>query len=294
MNKDQSLPDTRALSQRLSTMSRERLYDVYERFQWPRALGSDNLAMSPEITTLSGTEVWSTLSDEQIRQLSICETGTLFSNTLNGERVLVAGLASQLHSREVTPEITDYLHHFLDEENKHMVMFGLYCKKYVGRVYPEKKFSLPTQPPAPGEALIRFYAMAMVVEAYGDYYNVRVMQDDRCDPLVRDISRVHHQDEARHMAFDRAYLTELTATHLPQWDEETINTFRTWLAGFMRVNWVTFYNPAAYRDAGIQDPYEVQRMAMASPAQRELRRTVAKNVTQFFLKVGLLAEEPEL
>lgn len=294
MKPETALNNTRELSRRLSVMSRERFYDVYDRFQWPERLGSDFLAMSPEITTLSGTEVWSSLSDEQIRRLSICETGTLFSNTLNGERLLVAGLATQLYSRDVTPEITDYLHHFLDEENKHMIMFGLYCEKYVGRVYPDKKFSLPTQSPAPGEALIRFYAMAMVVEAYGDYYNVRVMQDERCDPLVRDISRVHHQDEARHMAFDRAYLTELAAEHLPRWEAQTLERFQSWLAGFMRVNWVTYYNPAAYRDAGIEDPYEAQRIAMASPAQQELRHTVARNVTRFFLKIGLLAEEPEL
>ena len=39
-------------------------------------------------------------------------------------------------------EITEYLHHFVDEENKHMVMFGEFCNRYIGKVYPEKKISL--------------------------------------------------------------------------------------------------------------------------------------------------------
>lgn len=222
-----ALSHTNDLSKRLSALSREHFYDVYRTFDWPDEIDPDHLSMPPEVTTLSGTEVWSSLTDEQIHRLTICETATLFANTLHGERLLVSGLATQLYGRDATPEITDYLHHFLDEENKHMIMFGLFCEKYVGRVYPDKKFSLPGHAMAPGEELIRFYAMAMVVEAFGDYYNVRAMQDDRCDPLTRAISRAHHYDEARHLAFDRAYLTELAAEYLPQWPEETLSRLQT-------------------------------------------------------------------
>lgn len=229
------LTRTNELSRRLSALSRERFYDVYHSFEWPERLDPDRFAMSPEITTLAGTEVWSALTDEQIRALTIYETATLFSNTLNGERLLVSGLATQLYGRDATPEITDYLHHFLDEENKHMIMFGVFCDSYAGRVYPEKK-----------------------------------------------------------LAFDRAYLTELAAEHVPQWPEETLAAFRKWLAGFMRVNWVTFYNPAAYRDAGIENPYEVQQIALASDAQKALRRDISRGTVRFFQKIGLLEDEPEL
>lgn len=285
------LSRTSSLSERLSALSRERFYDVYREFDWPDALGADRLAMPPELTTLYGTTVWSSLSDEQIRKLTICETATLFSNTLNGERLLVGGLATQLYSKAATDEITDYLHHFLDEENKHMIMFGVFCRKYVGRVYPDKKFSMARQY-APGEELIRFYALAMVVEACGDYFNVRTTSDDRCDPIVRRISEIHHLDEARHLSFDRAYLTELAAEYLPRWDEATLRAFREWLAGFIKVNWVTYYNPAAYRDAGIEAPYEVQRTALDAPAQRALRETVTDGLARFFLKIGLLEAAP--
>lgn len=284
---------TNALAERLTAQSRERFYDVYEQFEWPDRLDPDAFSMSPEITTLSGTPIWSTLSDEQKWRLTITETATLFSNTLNGERVLVAGLASQLYSKGATPEITDYLHHFLDEENKHMIMFGVFCRKYVGRVYPDKRLAMPAKY-APGEELLRFYTLAMVVEAYGDYYNVRVMSDDRCNPLVRAISRVHHVDEARHIAFDKAYLAELAAEHMPGWDDATRKGFHGWLAGFMKANWQTFYNPAAYRDAGIEDPYEVQKIAMAAPAQKALREKVTSNVASFFLQTGLITELPDV
>lgn len=291
MKSEISTSRTNALAERLSALSRERFYDVYEQFEWPERLDPDSFSMSPEITTLCGTPVWSALTDEQKWRLTITETATLFSNTLNGEKVLVAGLASQLYSKAATPEITDYLHHFLDEENKHMIMFGVFCRKYVGRVYPDKRLAMPARY-APGEELLRFYTLAMVVEAYGDYYNVRVMGDDRCNPLVRAISRVHHVDEARHIAFDKAYLAELAAEHMPGWDDATRKSFQDWLAGFMKANWLTFYNPAAYRDAGIEDPYEAQKIALAAPEQKALREKVTANVASFFLQTGLIAELP--
>lgn len=280
---------TDQLSERLSAKSREAIYDVYRRFEWTDRIDPDRLAMPPEITTLYGTDVWGDLTDEQKHRLSICETGNLFANTLHGERALVAGLSQQLYGSKLSAEITDYLHHFLDEENKHMVMFGLYCRRYVGRVYPEKKLSFASEM-APGEGLIGFYAMAMVVEDFGDYFNIRTMKDDRCDPLVREISQVHHVDESRHLAFDRAYLADLCDRYLPQWDDAQRAKFSDWLRGFMKTNWATYYNPAVYKDAGIEAPYEVRRHAIDHPAQVELRAKIESKLSRFFEKLGLVAE----
>jgi hypothetical protein len=291
MNCSIDLTRTNRLSARLNALSREQFYDVYRQFDWPEGLDRDRFAMSPELSTLAGTPLWDDISDEQKWRLTITETGNLFSNTLNGERILVAGLTTQLYSKPASDEITDYLHHFLDEENKHMIMFGLFCRKYVGRVYPSRSFGLP-QKFAPGEELLRFFTLAMVVEEISDQYNARVMNDDRCDPLVRAISHLHHVDERRHLAFDRAYLIELAGAHLPHWDDSTIDGFRSWLSGFIKSFWLTFYNPSAYRDAGIDEPYEVQQLAMAAPAQRALREELSAPTVKFLMKTGLLAEPP--
>src|SRR6266705_194388 len=57
---------------------------------------------------------------------------------IHGEKALVEGLARKLYEREKR-EISPYLHHFLDEENKHMVYFGEFCTRYAGKIYPDKK-----------------------------------------------------------------------------------------------------------------------------------------------------------
>ena len=278
---------TDELSARLSAASREAFYDVYRRFAWTERLDVDRWAMPPELLTVYGTPVWGDLTDEQRHKLSIAETANLFANTLHGEQVLVAGLSERLYGTKLSDEITDYLHHFLDEENKHMVMFGIFCRKYLGRVYPDRSVAFPKLM-APGEAEIGFYAMAMVVEDFGDFYNIRTMKDDRCDPLVRDISELHHMDESRHLAFDRAYLTELSERWLPEWDEAQRAKFSSWLRGFMDANWSLYYNPSAYKDAGIPDPYAVRQIAIDHPAQVEHRAKIAAKLMRFFEKIELL------
>lgn len=283
---------TAEISRRLSQASRDDYYDVYRRFTWTDRLDPAKWAMPPELLTLWGTPVWDTLTDEQKHKVSLNETANLFANTLHGEKILVSGLSERLYQSKSEDDVSDYLHHFLDEENKHMVMFGIFCRKYAGRVYPPKALSFPKELAA-GEAEIGFYAMAMVVEDFGDFYNVRTMKDDRCDRLVREISEVHHMDESRHLAFDRAYLTELAEEWLPKWDEAQRTKFATWLRGFMDANWSTYYNPTVYREAGIPDAYEVRQQAFHHPVQVALRNQIAGKLTRFFEKIELLPKSPE-
>jgi hypothetical protein len=249
--------------------------------------------MPPELISLYGTPTWDAMDDAQRLRLSRFEIGNFFSLVLQGERPLVQGLIHRIHSKSTTWDITDYLHHFVDEENKHMVMFGEFCRRYVGKVYPEKKIALPRKY-ALGEEDIVFFCKVMVVEEYGDYYNVAIERDERVDPLVREVNRVHHVDEARHLAFGRRYLAEIFEQHAASWSAETLAGFRSWLSQYLKASWTDYYNPTAYRDAGIEDAYAVRQAALAHPACIEHRKRASAKLVNYFLKSGLLSEWPEL
>ncbi len=281
------------LATRLSGASRRKFWNVYDTFDWPQALDPALWYMPPELISIHGTPAYEALDEEQKRRLSLYEIGNLFSSVLRGEVLLVQGLAQRLHARGNGPEISGYLHHFADEENKHMVMFGEFCQRYIGKVYPDKKVALPRKY-AEGEEEVSFYCMAMVVEELGDYYNVVIDRDPRVDPLVRQINRVHHVDEARHLAFGRAHLADLFARHSPNWPAGTLEGFREWLVGYLRANWGDFYNPTMYRDAGLSDAYEIRQMALAHPACAAHRQRVSAKLVAYFVKTGLLAAEPAL
>jgi hypothetical protein len=281
------------LAERLSGASRRKFWNVYDAFEWPQALDPGLWCMPPELISIHGTPAYEALSEAQQRRLSLYEMGNLFSAVLRGEVLLVQGLAQRLHARGNGPEISGYLHHFADEENKHMVMFGEFCRRYIGKVYPDKKVALPRKY-AEGEEEVTFYSMAMVVEELGDYYNVLIERDERVDPLVRQINRVHHVDEARHLAFGRVHLADLFERHAPKWPAGTLAGFREWLTGYLRANWGDFYNPTMYRDAGLADAYEIRQMALAHPACAAHRERASAKLIAYFVKTGLLAAAPAL
>ena len=92
--------------------------------------------MSPDLISLHGTRHWDALDEQGRRVLSFFELVNFFSINIHGERMLIEGLAKRLY-RKHAETVTPYLHHFLDEENKHMFYFGRFCNQYAGKVYAE-------------------------------------------------------------------------------------------------------------------------------------------------------------
>jgi len=281
------------LASRLTQASRRKLWNVYGQFGWPEKLDQARWYMPPELISLYGTECWERLDEPARRRLSLYELGNFFSLVLQGERPLVQGLVHRLYAREAAHPVTEYLHHFIDEENKHMVMFGEFCMRYVGKVYPEKKIVLPRKYEK-GEEEIAFYCKVMVVEELGDYYNVAIERDERVDALVRELNRVHHVDEARHLAFGRRHLAELVERTLPAWSADTLAGFRAWLAEYVKSSWGDYYNPTAYKDAGLADGYQLRQQALAHPACAQHRARASAKLVGYFLEHGLLAGAPAL
>lgn len=281
------------LAERLSRASVKKFWNVYRDIAWPESVDPEaEWHMSPELVSLYGTKVWDELEPAQQRRLSFWETVNFFSITLQGERPLVQGLCNQMYSRQ-DRACTEYIHHFLDEENKHMVMFGEYCNRYAGKVYSWKKLALPKEY-AKGEEDVTFFIKALIVEELGDVYNVEVMRDERVSAIAREIHRIHHADEARHIIFGRKRLAEMWQEHAPKWKPETLSGVRTWLAQYLRSSWNDFYNPSVYRDAGLRDPYEIRQAALASESGRRHRVRISRKLVDYFLETGILDAEPSL
>ena len=280
------------LAVRLSRASVAKLWNVYDAIDWPERLDPGRWSMPPELVSLFGTESWEQLDEEGQKRLSFYELVNFFSLTLHGERPLVQGLCNQMYARQNTP-ITRYIHHFLDEENKHMVMFGEFCNRYAGKVYAQKKVSLPKDY-AKGEEDVTFFIKVLIVEELGDYYNVAIARDERVHPLVREINKLHHRDEARHIVFGKRLLKELFDEHSPRWTAATLEGVRSWLGNYLRSSWADFYNPSMYRDAGVPDAYEARQAALSAECCREHRGRVSQKLVDYLLETGILLEAPTL
>jgi hypothetical protein len=277
---------------RLCTLSKAKYANPYAAIDWPEQLDRDQWFMSPEIISIFGTEAYARLSETEQRRLSFYEAVNFFSLNIHGERPLVEGLARRLY-RQGHQALSSYLHHFLDEENKHMVLFGGFCLRYAGKIYVDKKIAFP-RAYAPGEEDFLFFAKVLIFEKIVDVYNVRMSKDARLAPLARRINLLHHLDEARHLAFGHLLVQRLFQEYSRQWSGATLQALRDYLSAYLVATWNEYFNPEVYRDIGLDDPFGLRERAFNQPRARAHRREVTEGCLRFLLSTGILTEEPAL
>jgi hypothetical protein len=275
---------------RLGRLSKAKYQNPYVAVDWPEAVdpGADWF-FTPELSSLHGTPGWDGLDDEGRHRLAFHEAANFFSLNIHGERALIAGLAARLYRPDLA-EVTDYLHHFLDEENKHSIYFGGFCQRYA-RVYRSRHVAFPGGTDREVEDLL-FFAKVLIFEEHADRYNVLQAKDARLHPLARFINAAHHADEARHLVFNRAIVQAMWQAGAGTWGAEQVAQIRRLLAQFLTVTWREYYNPDVYADCGLADPWQVAEQAWAAGPQRAHRSRISRRCLDFLLSTGLLLEEP--
>jgi hypothetical protein len=275
-----------AVVERLVRSSRDHEVSPYGAIDWPDALDpSRDWFLSPELSSLAGTEIWDRLDEAGRRRLTFAEAANFFSLNIHGERILMQGIAARLY-RDRFLGVSDYLHHFLDEENKHSVHFGQFCRRYA-RVYPSRHVHM-SDPSDGAESDVLFFARVLAFEEIVDRYNVVQARDERLHPVARQINAGHHADEARHLVFGRYVLRELWDRDSAGWDGATRHRIAIGLEQFIDATWREYYNPAVYADAGLDAPWDVAREAWASPAQQAHRARMSARCRAFLTDVGML------
>jgi P-aminobenzoate N-oxygenase AurF len=274
------------LAARLSAVSQSA---AVQTIIWPDKVDRDQWFMSPNLLSLYGTDLWDRIGETARKRLSFFESVNFFSLNIYGEKPLVSGLAQRIYSLGYG-NVSPYIHHFLGEENRHMEYFGRFCMTYAGKIYPEKRFSLPGEF-APGEEDILFFAQTVIFEMVADYYNVTTGEDERVVPIARQINQLHHADETRHLVFGRKILADLWEQCSTTWDTETQARVRNDITAFLTATWRQYYNPDVYRDAGITDPYEATDMAWTSPDRIAFRARVEAEIRLALYRAGVLESE---
>ncbi|MFF5472387.1 diiron oxygenase [Streptomyces achromogenes] len=277
----------RQLLGRLSAKASSDYYNPYTTFDWPPALPGDEYWFSPELLSVHGTEYADELSDEQLCALSRWESVNFYSLNVHGIRELLIEVMRRVHTPgfEVPSE---FFHHFVGEENEHMWFFATFCLKYGGRIYPDKKLRLPSAGQDPALENFLVFARILVFEQIVDHYNVRLAADTRLHPTVRQLNRIHHQDESRHIAFGvrlvRLLWERLTEAGL---GEDVRRTTGRYLSEYLRATMASFYSPAAYRDAGLAAGFDLRKRLLDHPARQAAHAQVLHKTTDFLNRIGV-------
>ncbi len=284
-----SLSDT---AKKLSELSTKNYLNPYTYIDWAAEMPREQWFMSPELISIYGTETFEKLTEKEQQLLSFFEAVNFFSLNIHGEKPLVEGLAKRLYSKELK-EFAVYLHHFLDEENKHMIYFGGFCQRYAGKIYRDRKLVIPREY-EPGEDDFLFFAKVMIFEELVDMYNIKMSSDERLEPISRKINQVHHAEEARHLVFGRHMVEHLFQKYSSSWSPSTLIAMQDYLKNYVVATWKEYYNPDVYKDALLASPYELLEQAWNCSVQREHRKKISSRLLDYLKQRNMIVEYPEL
>jgi hypothetical protein len=280
--------DISQVAKKLTAQSIKGFYNPHALIQFPDKLAPTAWFISPELVSLFGTPEWQSLSQEKQQRLTFFETINFFSLNIHGEKSLLEGLTRRLYESNLA-DVTEYIHHFIDEENKHMYFFGSFCEKYAGKVYADRKIFFPREY-ASGEEDFLFFIKVFVFEEIVDYYNLNTARDEMVHPLVREINRNHHEDEVRHLAFGRVVLADLFQKFSPKWSPVILQGIRDYIQSYYISTWREYYNPDIYVDAGLAEPYELAQRVFESALAKDHRTRVSRTSLQYLKKIGIITE----
>jgi hypothetical protein len=272
---------------RLEQLAESGYYNPYTMFDWPDVIEPGLPWMSESLTTLAGTPMWDELTREQQIALTKYEAINFFSLNIHGIRELMSDVVMRIHERTYA-DVSEFLHHFIGEENEHMWFFAQFCLRYGGKLYPAqptlKADSVAHLSPVARELIV--FARILIFEEIVDYYNAHMATDQSLPHIAREINRVHHQDESRHVAFGRMVFTDLLG-QVARRDPAEVPVLAAYLEDYLRYSIGTLYNPAAYRDAGIPDALALRRRALVHPAREQAHEDMLKRTRRFLARSGV-------
>jgi hypothetical protein len=279
---------------RIIGQSVETYYNPYKMFQWPESLPDDQWWMSRDLMSVRGTPYEKELSEAQLMTLSKWESIHFYSLNVHGIRELLIEVVKRVHTAGFEIE-SEFLHHFIGEENEHMWFFATFCLKYGNKIYPDKKakwqLSEVTDPQI--ESFLVF-SRILIFEEIVDYFNVRIGRDESLHTIIRQVNNIHHQDESRHIAFGRELVKHLWDRLQAQHDRARLQEIGNYLSRYLIASIQSLYSPAAYSDAGIPDPYKVRTFLLTDPVRREYDAKALKRTLDFFIANGIVDAEPAI
>jgi hypothetical protein len=123
----------------------------------------------------------------------------------------------------------------------------------------------------------------LLAEEILDWMQRLTFPDERVQPLVRGITRIHVVEESRHIRYAREELSrQMTAA--PRWE---IELTRLTAAQTGRVVARALISPRVYASVGL-DPAQAVAAARTSPHRREVMTQSAKRLMDFLAEIGLV------
>jgi hypothetical protein len=283
-----TLPTRAELAERLLRTASRHSLDPDVEVEWDAGPVPGLLWMPEHRISLYGTHLWDGLSHDQRVELSKHEVASQCSTGIWFETIFMHLLLRHHYGQD---QVDAHARHTLTEiaeECRHSLMFGRFltttgCPDYgpgrrlhhVGRAF--KALANPTV----------MFAGALFVEETLDAMQREGMRDAAVQPLIRQVSRLHVVEEARHITFARAEVARHVATLTPP----QLALARLVTAGVAYTVLRALVHPRVYASVGL-DPREAYAVREANPHWRAAKHAWTSKVVGLLQENGLLDDAP--
>ncbi len=189
---------------RLLESSRLLSFDPMTEVDWDAPLDPTLYGLSPEWSTLYGTPLWDTMSEEQRVTLTRHEMSSIMSTGIWFEMILQQMVLRDLYATDPGRAEFQFGLTEIADECRHSIMFARAMEKMgIAAYYPTRtaiELARGYKTLATGEGA---YGGVLVAEEVLDIMQRDLMRDDRILPIIKDTSRIHVVEESRHMTFAR-------------------------------------------------------------------------------------------
>jgi hypothetical protein len=282
-------PEVDAVAERLLRSSARQSYDPEVDIDWDAPLVPGAWGMPPERLSLYGTHLWDRLTAEQQVTYSVHETASVASVGLWFELLLMQMMVRDAYDDDPTSAHMHYALTEIADECRHSTMFGKAIARLGVPAYgPQRSIHRLGRLFNTTVRGASSYASILVAEETLDTWQRELLKDERVQPLVRMVSRIHVLEEARHMTFAREEVRGRVAGLRP-WQlrlQQELTAQTCFLVARALVN------PEVYASVGI-DPREGRRVALANPHYRATMQWMGEKPVAFLREQGLLPASQE-
>jgi hypothetical protein len=269
---------------RLLRSSAEHSYDPAVEIDWAAPLADDLYFVPPHRSSLYGTRLWESLTEEQRITLTRHEAASIAGLGIWFETILMQLLLRAYYRQDPTASHAQYALTEVADECRHSVMFGCMIEKLGTPVYrPDGVNEFLGKWIAATGTGPRMFAAILICEEILDTLQREAMAHEQVQPLVRMVSRIHVVEEARHVRYAREELArQVRAAGKGRLAFDKLVIGRAaYLCGRRLIH------PAVYRSVGI-DPAVGRKAAWANPHFRETLRWSGERVVAYLSDLDLI------
>ncbi|HEY1917948.1 MAG TPA: diiron oxygenase [Streptosporangiaceae bacterium] len=280
-----ALTDREIVAERLIKTSRKHSFDPDVDVDWDAPPVPGLYYGPPEAGSLYETPLWDNLTPDQQIELTKHEVASLASFGIWSELALMQILIQHAYRNRYDSSHFAYALTETADECRHSMMFGRMVRT----------LGLTTHRPGAFEYIavkrmgsfhdpMLMFAATLVIEEFTDSMQRIAFPDERVQPLVRQVSRIHVIEEARHIKYAREELKRQVAKSSAARRRFTATRLAWFMSMIINRNLV---HPSAYAAVGL-DPKLAHETAMASPHRLATKQWASRKSMAAFEEVGFL------